>query len=395
MSGVSGVALPEVKEITRPGTSSVRYGFIDLLRGFALVVMIETHVVNAYLPAALRHSWFFFWLTFFNGLVAPTFLFASGFSLMLQGRRNWEAWLHFRPPFWKHMRRLGFITLVAYYSHLQYFELSKYLHSDDPNLWKSTLQVDILQCIVASLLIVHVLVILLRKPQVTAWGGLILTAFAAAATPMMWSRDFTRQLPLSLALFLNPHGISLFPLFPWICFILCGAFASCLFLKSVDEGGDAGFMRTAFVAGILLIMAGELGTFLPFSLPGYQNFFTTSPLYVMIRLGCVLIICSTLYALEKFLRWVPNPIRLAGQESLLVYGVHLWVIFAFLRGKHLGPLLGLERGYLGCFLMSAGIIVCMLWLARGWHHLKRNYPTFTRRAQAATVLIMITVFLAR
>src|SRR5512137_2256527 len=101
MGPASDVAVPEVKPIRPPGTPAARYGFIDLLRGFALVVMIETHVINAYLPAASRHSWFFFWLTFFNGLVAPTFLFASGFSLMLQGRRNWEDWLHFRPPFWK------------------------------------------------------------------------------------------------------------------------------------------------------------------------------------------------------------------------------------------------------------------------------------------------------
>lgn len=395
MGSARGVAVSEGKAIGRPGTSVVRYAFIDLLRGFALVVMIETHVINAYLPAASRHSWFFFWLSFFNGLVAPTFLFASGFSLMLQGRRNWDAWLHFRPPFWKQMKRLGFITLVAYYSHLQYFQLSKYLHRDDPNLWKNTLQVDILQCIVASLLTVHILAILLRTPRVTAWGGLILAVIVAAMTPMVWSKDFTAQLPLSLALFLNPHGVSLFPLFPWISFILCGVFACYLFLKSVDKARDAGFMRKALVSGILLIAVGELGTFVPFSLPGYQNFFTTSPLYVMIRLGCVLIICSLLYALEKYLRWVPNPIRLAGQESLLVYGVHLWVIFALLRGKHLGPVLGLERGYFGCFLMSAAIIVFMLWLSRIWHRLKHSHPTFTSRAQAAIVLTMIVVFIVR
>src|SRR5512136_1729999 len=93
-----------------------RYGFIDLLRGFALVVMIETHVSNAYLPLALKKgSEFFFWLAFLNGLVAPTFLFATGFSLMLQSKRQWDDWLHFRAPFWIQMRRLGFITLVAYY----------------------------------------------------------------------------------------------------------------------------------------------------------------------------------------------------------------------------------------------------------------------------------------
>src|SRR3974377_1062115 len=122
-----------------------RFGFIDLLRGLALVVMIETHVVNAYLPAATRHTWFFFWLTFINGLVAPTFLFSSGFSIMLQGRRQWDNWLHFRLPFWQQMLRLCFIAMVAYYSHLDDFKLSKYLHPHEPGIWKNALQVDILK----------------------------------------------------------------------------------------------------------------------------------------------------------------------------------------------------------------------------------------------------------
>jgi len=57
-----------------------RYGFIDLLRGFALVVMIETHVSNAYLPLASRKgSEFFFGLSFINGLVAPAFLLPQVF----------------------------------------------------------------------------------------------------------------------------------------------------------------------------------------------------------------------------------------------------------------------------------------------------------------------------
>src|SRR5512137_2912510 len=93
----------------RPRTGAKRYGFVDLLRGFAMVVMIETHVMNAYLPMALkRGSEFFFWLSFVNGLVAPTFLFAAGFSLILQGNIQWENWLRLRLPFWRQMRRLGF-----------------------------------------------------------------------------------------------------------------------------------------------------------------------------------------------------------------------------------------------------------------------------------------------
>jgi len=41
--------------------------------------------------------------------------------MILQANNQWDNWLHFRLPFWKQLRRLGFITLVAYYCHLQGF----------------------------------------------------------------------------------------------------------------------------------------------------------------------------------------------------------------------------------------------------------------------------------
>lgn len=380
--------------VGRP-TKAPRYGFIDLLRGFALIMMIETHVVNAYLPAALRRgSEFFFWLTFLNGLVAPTFLFATGFSLVLQSNHQWESWLRFRLPFWKQMRRLGFITLVAYYSHLQGFRLSRYLLTwGNANMWLKTLQVDILQCIVVSLLVVLALILILRSRRLFPWGAGLLAALIALATPWVWAQDFRSKLPLSMALFLNPHGVSLFPIFPWMCFVLAGSCASHFFLKSVDTYRIPQYMRITACSGILMIAGGLLLRKAPYTLPGFANFYTTSPLYVMIRLGCVLIICALLYELEAKAQWVPLPIQLAGQESLLVYGVHLFVIFGFLRGKHLGPVLGLQSGYLGCFLMSVAIILLMLFLAKHWHALKRNYPSQTRLGQAIVVITMIVIFM--
>jgi len=88
----------------------------------------------------------------------------------------------------------------------------------------------------------------------------------------------------------------------------------------------------------------------------------------------------------------PKPILVAGQESLLVYGFHLWIIFGFLRGKTLAPVVGLQRGYLGCFAISIAIIILMLFLARHYHTLKSKYPRHVRYAQAAIVTAMIAVF---
>jgi uncharacterized membrane protein len=371
-----------------------RYGFIDLLRGFAIVMMIETHSVNAYLPAVLRKgSPLFFWLSFVNGLVAPGFLFAAGFSLVLQGNSQWDNWLHFRAPFWRQMRRLGFITLVAYFSHLYGFKLSRYLRNwGDATMWTKSFQVDVLQCIVLSLLVVHLLIFILRKKSFLPWGTGLLAVCVAFVTPWMWSHDFRGSVPLSMALFLNPHGVSPFPIFPWICFVLTGSCVSCFFLKSARSQSIPRFMRIIFCLGVAMIVAGLLMRNASYTLPGFVNFYTTSPLYVMIRVGCILLITAILYTLESAARWVPRLIQVAGQESLLVYGVHLWLIFSLLRGKRLGPILGLQTGYLGCILLSASIIIFMLFLAKGWHALKKKYSLHIKVGQVVTVLIMAAVF---
>ena len=390
---------PRTNEAITPATTRMvqtprpaRYGFIDLLRGMALVVMIETHVVNAYLEPESKKTLFFFGLTFFNGLVAPAFLFAAGFSLILQMNRNREEWLAFGRPVWINLRRLGFITLVAYYTHLHQFKWSKYVHPETPDVWKETLQVDILQCIVASLLILQALLFIFRKRALFAWAAGCVAPAVSLLTPWMWAQDFAGRVPLALALFLNPHGISLFPLFPWLSFVLCGGIAAHLFLNSVERNREIRHVRHVFVLGVFLICGGLLA---PYTVPGHENFYTTSPHYVSVRLGCVLILCAFFYGMEKLLHLMPEPIRIAGQESLLVYGVHLWLIFGVLRGKHLGPVLGLQAGYPVCFALSGAIIVLMLWLARGWQKLKRSYPEPVKRTQAAVVILMILIFLLR
>lgn len=382
--------------MTSTAASGPRYGFVDLLRGFAILVMVETHVVNAYLPVGLKQgSEFFFWVAFVNGLVAPSFLFATGFSLILQGRHRWDDWLRFRLPFWRQLRRLGFILLVAYNIHLQGYGLSWYLKNrDNALMWERTFKVDILQCIVASLLLLLLLALIVRRRSYLPFAAGGLGIAAALVTPWVWARDFRPDLPLGLALYLNPHKVSLFPLFPWISFVMAGACAAHYFLGSVEAGTVPRYMKRAALAGAGLIAAGLLLRPVPWTLPGRVDFYTTSPLYLMIRLGCVLLVAALLYGCEARgagAKWL-GPVRIAGQESLLVYGAHLYVIYSLLR-RQLGPVLGLEAGYAVCFLLSAAIIALMLPLARAWHALKKKRPRAVRVGQGIVVAAMVVSFL--
>ncbi|MGD0307885.1 MAG: heparan-alpha-glucosaminide N-acetyltransferase domain-containing protein [Acidobacteriota bacterium] len=370
-----------------------RFGFVDLLRGLALIVMVETHVVNAYLPKSARECAFFFWLSFVNGLVAPSFLFASGFSLILQARRKWEDFLHSGPAFRKHLRRMGFILLAAYFLHLPHFGLSRYLAPQNQAFWKSAFQVDVLQCIVVSLLVIDALIFLTRKPKVHFWAVATIGVAATLLTPWIWAQDFTTRLPLPLAMFLNPHGVSLFPIFPWISFVAAGSCAAMLFLEAVEKRVDERFMARSFWLAAAAIAAALLARGMPLFHSWNVDFYKISPLYVLIRLGCVMILCTGLYAMEKRLGWVPNAIRLAGQESLLVYCAHLLLIFSVLRRPPVSMILGREAGYGFCFLISAVLILLMLCLAAVWHGWKGGHPHLAKLVPAGLVAVNLIIFL--
>src|SRR6185436_1734934 len=71
-----------------PASRRERVAWLDLFRGAAVLVMIETHVVNTFLAAALRENGWFALLNYVNGLVAPSFLFIAGFVQGLERRTS-------------------------------------------------------------------------------------------------------------------------------------------------------------------------------------------------------------------------------------------------------------------------------------------------------------------
>ena len=69
----------------------VRYTFIDLLRGWAIILMIEPHVFNTFLLPELKQTGWFGVLNFINGLIAPAFLFVSGFAFQVSSGSKLET----------------------------------------------------------------------------------------------------------------------------------------------------------------------------------------------------------------------------------------------------------------------------------------------------------------
>ena len=92
--------------------------FVDIVRGLAVLAMIEAHMSNATILDSIRRTPQFHHIDLFNGFVSACFIFISGFALCLVIEQRLDLYLHWKKPLWLQIRRLLFILALGYWLHL-------------------------------------------------------------------------------------------------------------------------------------------------------------------------------------------------------------------------------------------------------------------------------------
>ncbi|MCX6141239.1 MAG: heparan-alpha-glucosaminide N-acetyltransferase domain-containing protein, partial [Candidatus Kapabacteria bacterium] len=106
-----------------------RFAFLDVVRGLAVIWMIQVHVTNVVLDPSLRVGWFFDALNISNGFVAPTFIFCAGAGLWIALSRKGPTYRLFGSELFTYLRRLSYILVWAYVLHAPFFSLDRLLMS--------------------------------------------------------------------------------------------------------------------------------------------------------------------------------------------------------------------------------------------------------------------------
>ncbi len=150
----------------KPPASKSRLAFIDLLRGWALLVMIEVHVFNAFILPEMKMTSWFHALNFVNGLVAPSFTCISGFVFLLASQKKLESFRTYGSAFWKQLGRIGLIWIVGYFLHLPFFSFHRMMTETTEAGWLSFYQSDVLHCIAFGLLILFLFRLLIRNNRI-------------------------------------------------------------------------------------------------------------------------------------------------------------------------------------------------------------------------------------
>ena len=358
-----------------PAVHSSRVIFIDLGRALAVTFMLYGHTTSALLAAEYQSGrWFAIW-QFQRGLTSSLFLLLGGFAFSVATSKHWPSHIRWSPSIVKRLRRFGLFVLLGYALHLPVSRLA-HLGTVPADRWQTFIAVDVLQLVGVTLVLVQFLVMAARSRRLFTVVALVLALLTIFLTPVMWRADWT-FLPSFLAAYFSPAVGSLFPLFPWMAFVLLGAGFGQLFARW-GPARQPEFARLALLApGVaMLVLSAALRAWpAPWFGTGPASLV---PAEVLTRAGACLVILAAIAYLSRRITRLPHVFGAVAQESLLIYFVHLCIVYGSVWNRGLSQIYGATLTPPQTLLAVALVIVSMVGLAWYWNWWKHVRPRVAR-----------------
>lgn len=367
----------------------VRYVSADLLRGLVIIIMIEVHVFNAFLLPELRQTSWFNVLNFINGLVAPSFLFVSGFAFQVSSGSNLDEMRKLGKAFWKKIARIFQIIIIGYVLHLPFYSFSKTINESTPQVLESFFQVDVLQCIGVGLFFLFLTRLLIRSDITYPFFLISSIVVVTFISPLLWKIDFANYLPIIIANYFNRFHGSLFPIFPWLNFLLAGAVFAKYFVDAREKNIEGKFIKISAGAGLVVLLLGHL--FLSVLSPKAITSILPNPIFYLQRLGYVLILFFICWRIDKKFSIKKSFVLAVSQESLLVYWLHLVIIFGSIwSGKSFADKIGKTMNVIESTIATIFLIILMIVVAKLWGWFKKTNP---KSASIGVKIFLVLLFL--
>jgi uncharacterized membrane protein len=355
-----------------PPHGAHRVIFIDLARALAVGFMLYGHTTSALLaPQYQVGRWFEIW-QFQRGLTSSLFLLLGGFAFSIATSRRWTSHVRLSPALVKRVRRFGLFVVLGYALH---FPASRFVDLPDvtPERWPTFLAVDVLQLIGVTFIGIQLLVLVIRSRRAFMAATLVLAVLAIVVTPLLWTVDWGRVLPPFAAAYLSPATGSQFPLFPWMGFVLLGAGLGQLYARW-GAGDLSAFAQRALIApGVILVVLASLlkSRAEPLFGAGPGSFV---PAEVMTRIGACLLILAAFAHLSRRIDRLPHVFGATAQESLLIYFVHLCIVYGSVWNVGLVQIFGPTRTPEQTIVLVIVVVSSMAALAYYWNWFKHVNP---------------------
>lgn len=333
-----------------------RRTYLDLMRGIAVLIMIEAHVIDSWTRVADRGSPWFGWSLILGGFGAPLFLFFAGIAVALSaGSKSRRMGDRRRAAAAVRKRGLE-IFLLAFLFRLQAFVIS---HSSP----RALLKVDILNLMGPAIMLCAWVWGVLETRRARAAAFTALTFAIALATPIVRATASLAWLPDFIEAYIRPvPSLTNFAIFPWAAFVPAGAAIGVFIDAARDRATEARVHAALAAGGLALAASAYAASYLP-SPYAHANFWTSSPCFFFLRLGLMMVAVAAGYLWERRrtagTRW--SPLQLLGQRSLFVYWIHVEMVYGLPSTPIHGALtLGQAWAALGLFC----VFILMLVLAK-------------------------------
>jgi hypothetical protein len=253
--------------------------------------------------------------------------------------------------------------------------------------WSDLLRVDILNIIGLSMILMALLcgVVLRvsdRSRSMLVGGSLATATVIALLTPPLYTTWRPTWLPWPLESYIDGcHNLGapqswLFPLFPWAAFAFSGLAAGFILFSDSGRGETAKLLGWFAGIGSAAIAIAYAFDHSPIHLYATYDYWHTSPNFLMMRVGLLLLIAFLCYAWCQW-GWATygfSPLIQLGQTSLLVYWVHIEFVYGrfSLLAKRAQSIGGATRGLVEIFLFM--LVLSLLrtridWKRLDWKHL--------------------------
>ena len=372
----------------------VRYISADLLRGLVIIIMIEVHVFNAFLLPELRQAGWFGILNFINGLVAPSFLFVSGFAFQVSSGGKLDEMRKLGKAFWKKMMRIFQIIIIGYALHLPFYSFSKIINKATPQQLQSFFAVDVLQCIGVGLLFLFLTRLLIKSDKVYHYFLIASLIVVTLISAVLWEIDFNQYVHPLVGNYFNRLNGSLFPVFPWLNFLLAGGIFAKYFVDARERNEEEKFIKNIAIAGLTVLLFGHL--FYSGLFPKTLTSILPNPVFFLQRLGYIFVLFYLCWIADRKTNAKNSFVMDASRESLLVYWFHLIIIFgAFWRGKNLAGKIGMTMNIIEAIGATIILIALVILAAKLWGWAKKKYPKYSSLfVKIAVIVLLITFFIS-
>ncbi|NNE77686.1 MAG: DUF1624 domain-containing protein [Pricia sp.] len=305
-----------------------RLYFIDAIRAWAILMMLQGHFIDGLLDTAFRDSSNFafnIW-KYFRGITAPVFFTVSGFIFTYLLVRNDNSGVK-NPRVRKGVKRGLELLFIGYLLRMNLFGLL------NGQIYDSFYLVDVLHCIGRSILGIIAIYLLTQNRKKYIFPlvlvGVTFLLFLFEPLYKQWSYSL---LPDAVANYLTKANGSVFTIMPWFGYATLGGFLSLLFTRfknfkylypaAIGIAISLGFVLIFFSSDFFLALAGWTGIQL-FADIYFNN-------YLFIRLGDVFMVFAIFMLFRSLLQ--KSTILKVGQSTLSIYVVHFIILYGSFTG---------------------------------------------------------------